>query len=311
VVATAPWLLRESRAEGERGSDFAGAVTVTAGLMLLVYAMTEAATKGWGNGRTIGFLVASAVLLASFIVIELRTPTPIMPFRIFRLKTLRAANLVGLLVGAALFSQFFLLTLYMQQVLHYSAIQTGVAFIAITLTIVVVSNIAQTLVTRLGARRVLTVGLLVAATSLALLARLPEDGHYFWNIFPALVLAGIGMSLSFISMTIAGLTGVERADAGVASGLINTSRQIGGAVGLAAVSTVATTYTNQYVDTHVGTTALSAAALTHGFDITFYALAALAIGGALIAALFIEPQRRLAPVETVDEEALATIEEAA
>jgi MFS family permease len=231
--------------------------------------------------------------------------------RLFRLRSLAAANAAGVAVAAVGFSTFFLLTLYMQQVLHYSAIQTGVAFIAITLTIVVVSNIAQTLVTRLGARRVLTAGLLVAAAALILLGRLPADGHYFWNIFPALILAGIGMALSFISMTIAGLTGVERADAGVASGLINTSRQVGGAVGLAAVSTLATTYTSRYADSHEGVTALSAAALTHGFDVTFYALAALAIAGALVAGIFIEPQNRLVPVEQVGEEEIALIEEAA
>jgi MFS family permease len=174
---------------------------------------------------------------------------------------------------------------------------------------VIVSNIAQGLVTRLGARRVLTVGLVVAAGALTLLARLPQDGHYFWNIFPAMVLGGIGMSLSFISMTIAGLTGVERADAGVASGLINTSRQIGGAVGLAGVSTLATTYTNHYVDSHEGVNALSAAALTHGFNVTFYALAALAVAGALVAGIFIEPQRQTEP--SVDEGAIAVLEEAA
>ncbi len=279
--------------------------------MLFVYALTRAAENGWSSTSTITLLGASVALIAAFIAIELRSRAPLLPMRLFRLRSLAAANAAGVAVAAVGFSTFFLLTLYMQQVLHYSAMQTGVAFIAITLTIVVVSNIAQTLVTRLGARRVLTAGLLVAAAALILLGRLPADGQYFWNIFPALILAGIGMALSFISMTIAGLTGVERADAGVASGLINTSRQVGGAVGLAAVSTVATTYTNQYVDTHEGTTALSAAALTHGFDVTFYALAALAIAGAVVAAIFIEPQNRLAAVEQVDQEEIALIEEAA
>ncbi len=312
VIALTPWLLQESTGlVQQRHFDLAGATSVTAGLMLLVYTLTRATEDGWSSASTLTLLGASLVLIAAFIAIELRSRAPLLPMRLFRLRTLAAANAAGVAVAAVGFSTFFLLTLYMQQVLHYSAIQTGVAFVAITLTIVVVSNVAQGLVTRLGARRVLTVGLLVAAGALALLARLPQDGHYFWNIFPAMVLAGIGMSLSFISMTIAGLTGVERADAGIASGLINTSRQIGGAVGLAAVSTLATTYTNQYVDTHEGVTALSAPALTHGFDVTFYALAALAVAGALVAGIFIEPQSRLAPVEHVDDEALAVIEEAA
>jgi EmrB/QacA subfamily drug resistance transporter len=312
VIALTPWLLRESRGLVQhRHFDLAGATSVTAGLMLLVYALTRATQDGWSSGSTLTLLGAAVVLIGAFIAIELRSRAPLLPLRLFRLRTLAAANVAGVAVAAVGFSMFFLLTLYMQQVLHYSAIQTGVAFVAITLTIVVVSNVAQGLVTRLGARRVLTVGLVVAATALVLLARLPQDGHYFWDIFPAMVLGGIGMSLSFISMTIAGLTGVERADAGVASGLINTSRQVGGAVGLAGVSTLATTYTSQYADTHAGVTALSAAALTHGFDVTFYALAALAIAGALVAGIFIEPQSRLAPVEQIDEEALAVIEEAA
>jgi EmrB/QacA subfamily drug resistance transporter len=310
VIALTPWLLSESRGVVQhRHFDLAGATSVTAGLMLLVYTLTRATDDGWSSGSTLTLLGASIVLIGAFIAIELRSRAPLLPLRLFRLRTLAAANVAGVAVAAVGFSMFFLLTLYMQQVLHYSAIQTGVAFVAITLTIVVVSNIAQGLVTRLGARRVLTVGLVVLAAALTLLARLPQDGHYFWNIFPAMVLGGIGMSLSFISMTIAGLTGVGRADAGVASGLINTSRQIGGAVGLAGVSTLATTYTNQYVDSHEGVTALSAEALTHGFNVTFYALAALAVAGALVAGIFIEPQRRAEPV--VDEDAVAVLEEAA
>jgi EmrB/QacA subfamily drug resistance transporter len=310
VIALTPWLLSESRGVVQhRHFDLAGATSVTAGLMLLVYTLTRATDDGWSSGSTLTLLGASIVLIGAFIAIELRSRAPLLPLRLFRLRMLAAANVAGVAVAAVGFSMFFLLTLYMQQVLHYSAIQTGVAFVAITLTIVVVSNIAQGLVTRLGARRVLTVGLVVLAAALTLLARLPQDGHYFWNIFPAMVLGGIGMSLSFISMTIAGLTGVERADAGVASGLINTSRQIGGAVGLAGVSTLATTYTNRYVDSHEGVTALSAAALTHGFNVTFYALAALAVAGALVAGIFIEPQRRAEPV--VDEDAVAVLEEAA
>jgi hypothetical protein len=157
---------------------------------------------------------------------------------------------------------------------------------------------------------VLTAGSLVAAAALAYLTQLPADGHYFWNVFPALLLGGVGMSLSFISMTIAGLTGVERADAGVAAGLINTSRQIGGAVGLAAVSTIATTYTTSYAHSH-GTTLLNGNALTHGFDVTFTVLAALAVVGALIAAVFIEPHVRVQELQPAAEELTVALEEAA
>jgi EmrB/QacA subfamily drug resistance transporter len=311
LIALTPWLLRESRVEtAHRRFDVAGAASVTAGLMLLVYGMTRAAQRGWGSDSTIALLAGSALLILAFVVIELRSQAPLLPLRLFRLRTLAAANAAGVVVAAVGFSMFFLLTLYLQQVLHYSAIQTGVAFITITLAIVVFSNVAQTLVTRLGARGVLTAGLLLAAAALALFARLPVHGHYFWDVFPALLLGGIGMALSFVPMTIAGLTGVERADAGVASGLINTSRQIGGAVGLAAVSTIAATYTSQYASSHAGTTTLSGSALTHGFDVTFYVLTGLAIVGALVAAIFIEPPRR-AEVEPVDDQTLAIVEEAA
>jgi EmrB/QacA subfamily drug resistance transporter len=312
VIALTPWLLRESRVEAaHRRFDLAGAATVTSGLMLLVYAMTRATQHGWGSGSTIALLAASAFLVLAFIVIELRSQAPLLPLRLFRLRTLAAANAAGVVVAAVGFSMFFLLTLYLQQVLHYSAIQTGVAFVAITLTIVVFSNVAQALVTRFGARRVLTAGLLFAAASLALLARLPVHGQYFWNVFPALLLGGIGMALSFIPMTIAGLTGVERSDAGVASGLINTSRQVGGAIGLAAVSTIATTYTGPYADSHAGATLVSGSALTHGFDVTFSVLTGLAIVGALIAAIFIEPHTRAEELEPVAEEIAIAMEEAA
>src|SRR5438128_498219 len=312
VIALTPWLLRESRVEtAERRFDFAGAASVTSGLMLLVYAMTRATQQGWGSNSTIVLLTGSVLLILTFILLALRSQAPLLPLRMFQLRTLAAANAAGVVVAAVGFSMFFLLTLYLQQVLRYSAIQTGVAFITITLSIVVFSNVAQTLVTRLGPRRVLTTGLLLAAAALALFARLPVHGHYFWNVFPALLLGGIGMALSSVPMTIAGLTGVERADAGVVSGLINTSRQIGGAVGLAAVSTIATTYTGHYVGSHAGTTPLSGSALTHGFDVTFSVLTALAIVGALVAAIFIEPQRRVTEVEPQREEIIRPVEEAA
>src|SRR5439155_12576140 len=271
VIGLTPWLLRESRVEtAERRFDLAGAASITSGLMLLVYAMTRATQHGWGSNSTIELLAGSALLILVFVLIELRSQAPLLPLRMFRLRTLAAANAAGLVVAAVGFSMFFLLTLYMQQVLHYSPIQTGVAFIAITLSIVVFSNVAQILVTRLGPRRVLTSGLVLSSGALALFARVPTHGHYFWNLFPALVLGGIGMAMSFIPMTIAGLAGVQGPDAGIASGLINTSRQIGGAVGLAAVSTIAATYTNHYASSHAGVTTASASALTHGFDVTFY-----------------------------------------
>src|SRR5213082_2880088 len=277
VIAISPWLLRESRADLEhRTFDFAGAASITGGLMLLVYAMTRAALHGWGTSQTIGLLAASAGLIGSFFVIEMRSKAPLLPLRIFRLRTLSASNVSGLLMGGAIFSQFFLLTLYMQEVLHYSALKTGVAYIGLTLTIIAFSAVAQGAVTRFGVRRVLPLGLALSTVALVLFTRLPVHGSYFADLFPAFIISGLGLALAFVPMSIGALTGVSSADAGVASGLINTNQQIGGAIGVALVTTIATTFTAHYVSAHVGTNAFSGAALTHGFGIAFYVLAALA-----------------------------------
>src|SRR5256714_977281 len=305
VIGVTPWLLRESRADlGHRNFDFAGAASITGGLMLLVYAMTRATQHGWATAETIALLAASVGLIVSFFAIELRSKAPLLPLRIFRLRTLSASNLSGLMMGGAIFSQFFLLTLYMQEVLHYSAIKTGVAYIGLTLTIIAFSAVAPALVTRIGIRRVLPVGLALTTVALVLFAQLPVDGHYFTDLFPAFLISGIGLALAFVPMSIGALTGVRQADAGIASGLINTNQQIGGAIGVAAVTTIATTFTAHYVHAHAGTTALSGAALTHGFQIAFYALAAIAAAGAILAALLIEPQTRDPELEFVHEGAL-------
>jgi EmrB/QacA subfamily drug resistance transporter len=289
VLALVPFLLRESRADlSHRTFDVAGAVSITSGLMLLVYAMTRAAQHGWVTAETIGLLAISAALVVAFVVIELRSKAPLLPMRIFRLRTLTASNVSGLLLAAAVFSQFFLLTLYMQQVLHYSALKTGVAYISLTLSIIAFSGIAQALATRIGIRPVLTAGLLLSAGGLVLYAQLPVHGHYFSNLFPAFLLSGIGLALAFVPTSIGALTGVRQSDAGVASGLINTSQQIGGAIGVAAATTIATTFSAHYVDAHPGVSALSGAALTHGFQITFYALAGIAAAGAVLAAVLTE-----------------------
>src|SRR5437868_4208214 len=176
VLAVTPWLLRESRAElDHRHFDTAGAASITSGLMLLVYAMTRATQHGWLTAETIGLLAAAAALVVAFVVIELRSKAPLLPMRIFRNRTLTAANVTGFLIGSALFSQFFLLTLYMQQVLHYSALKTGVAYMTLTLAIITFAAVAQGLVTRIGVRRVLPFGLALSAAALILFTQLPVD----------------------------------------------------------------------------------------------------------------------------------------
>ena len=304
VLALAPRLLDESRADlAHRHFDLPGAASITGGLMLLVYAMTRAAQHGWGATETVVLLAVSGALIVGFVAIELRSAAPLLPMRIFRLRTLTGSNIAGLLTGAAIFSQFFLLTLYMQQVLHYSAIQTGVAYIALTLTIVVFANVAQAVALRIGLRIPLVGGLLLVAGGLVLYARLPVDGHYFWDLFPAFLVTGLGMAFAFIPMTIGALAGVRHADAGVASGLINTTQQIGGAIGTAAVTTIAATATANWLTAHPGTSAAGGAALTHGFAAAFYVLAAVAAAGAVISALLVESRPATQPAIATPAEA--------
>ena len=294
VLALTPRLVRESVADvAHRHFDVPGAVSITSGLMLLVYAMTRAAQHGWGR-PTIGLLAASAALVVAFVAIELRSKAPLLPMRIFGSRTLSGSNVAGLLMGAAVFSQFFLLTLYMQQVLHYSALETGVAYVALTLTVIVFANVSQALALRVGIRPLLTAGLLLVSGGLVLYARLPVEGHYFWDLFPAFLITGVGMAFGFIPMTIGALAGVRPSEAGIAAGLINTTQQIGGAIGVAAVTTIAATSTSHYLAAHPGAAAAGGPALTHGFSVAFYALAAVAAAAAIASALLVASKRALA-----------------
>jgi EmrB/QacA subfamily drug resistance transporter len=289
AIALTPFLLGESRAVlPHRHFDLAGAASVTAGLMLLVYTLTRATSDGWSATTTLALLATSLALLLAFVAIELRSRAPLLPLRIFRLRTLSAANATIAVVGAGAFSEFFLLTLYMQDVLRFSPVQTGAAFAALALAAVVASNVAQAVVGRVGVRPVLTSGLLALSLSVALLSRVPVEGHYFWDLFPALLLGGAGLGVSFVSATIGSLTGVRPSESGVASGLVNTSRQIGGAIGLATISAVAAASTSSYVDSHPEVQASSALALTHGFQTGFYVLTGLLLSGALIAATLVK-----------------------
>jgi EmrB/QacA subfamily drug resistance transporter len=312
AIAFAPVLLRESRAElAHRHFDLPGAASITAGLMLLVYATTRATTDGWGSTSTLALFTGAAALVLAFVVIELRSRSPLLPLRIFRLRTLTGANFAMAVVGAVAFSEFFLLTLYLQDVLHYSAVQSGAAFSAFALAVVVMSNVAQAVVGRLGVRTTLTTGLLASAVSVAALTRLPVDGHYFWDLFPWFVLGGSGMAFSFVPVTIASLTGVERSDAGVASGLINTSRQIGGAIGIAAISAIAATSTSNFAEAS-SVTASSGAALVHGFQTGLYVMTGLLLLGALAAFSLVRshaPQQPVAEPVEVDEPAPRSVDD--
>jgi EmrB/QacA subfamily drug resistance transporter len=243
VIALAPILVRESRrVVAERHFDPLGAVTVTAGLALLVYAISEAPDTGWATGRTIGLLAVAIVLLLVFVVLETRVRAPLMPLQIFRIRLLSAANIVGLLQAGGLFGQFLLLTLYLQQVLGFSSLQTGLAFLATAGTAVLFAGPAQALSTRLGPKPVLVTGLVLFTAGMFWYTQISVDGSYPIDLLPGFIAVGIGLPFSFIPINIAALAGVEDRQAGLAAGLINTSQQIGGAVGTAIISTVAFTH---------------------------------------------------------------------
>jgi EmrB/QacA subfamily drug resistance transporter len=291
AAALAPVVLRESRAlAGRRHFDLAGAGTVTGGLMLLVYALSRASTDGWGATPTLVLLGASGVLLAGFVAIETRSPWPLLPLRIFQLRTLSAANAIMAMVGAVTFAEFFLLTLYLQDVLRYSAVESGAAFVGFAGTVVVVSNLAQVVVARFGVRTTLTTGLVLQLASVAWITRLPVDGRYVADLLPAFVVGGAGLALTFVPVTIASLTGVSPADAGVASGLVNTSRQIGGAIGIAAASAIA-----EAVTRHSG--AAGAAAVDDGLRVALYALTGVLVAAVAVSATLVRP----APGRAADE----------
>jgi len=232
-------------------------------------------------------LVLAAALLAAFVVIELRAGQPLVPFSIFRLRTLRAANVIGLLIGASLFSMFFFISLYIQQVLGYSPLRSGFAYLPLALTIILAAGLASQLVTRLGFRPVLITGMLFIAAGLLWFSRVSTDGTYLGDVlFPSL-LAAIGLGLSFVPVTIAAVAGVRDSDAGLASGLINTAQQIGGALGLAVLATVANARTDSILEGAAGARPALPNALTEGFQAAFLVGAGFAIAGALLAALLI------------------------
>jgi EmrB/QacA subfamily drug resistance transporter len=288
AAALSPVLLSESRSTSlTRSFDVAGGVSVTAGLSVLVYALVDATDAGWGSTQTIGLLALSAALLAAFVAIELRSAAPLVPFRIFRLRTLTGANVVGLLVGASLFSMFFFISLYMQQVLGYSPIKSGFSYLPLALTIILAAGIASQLVTRVGFKPVLITGMVFIAAGLVWFGQVSVDGTYLGDVlFPSL-LAAIGLGFSFVPVTIAAVSGVAEREAGLASGLINTSQQVGGALGLAILATVANSRTDHVLASSGGGPGARPEALTEGFQAAFLTGAGFAVLGAVLAAVLI------------------------
>ena len=288
-------LVPESRdEEATRSFDVGGAVTVTGGLMALVYAIVQAEQKGWTSGQTLGTFAAAAVLLAAFLLIEVRAAAPLVRLSIFRVRTLASANLVMFLVASGLFAMFFFNSLYIQRVLGYGPLEAGLAFLPFTAGIMVSAGLASNLAPKVGVRIITMIGLVVSVAGLLLLARIPVDGAYAVDVLPSLILTSLGMGAVFVPLTLVATTGLENHDQGLASGLFNTSQQVGGALGLAILSTIAAGRSGP-----VGGNA--SAGLVHGFHYAFAGSAVFLLVGlvALVSML------RARHVERIEAEAAA------
>src|SRR3954468_12963578 len=290
----APILLNESRDATARTFDLPGATLVTGGLVVLVFAITQANKYGWGSAETIALFAASAVMLAAFIGWEARTKDAIMPLRIFRLGAVTRANIAGLILGTVLFSMFLMLTLYMQQVLGYSPLQAGVAYLAVAGTAIPFSALAAQLVTRVGVKPVLVTGMAFLTAGLAFFTQVSVGGSYVADLLPGFLLIAVGIGFAFVPISIAALAGVQASEAGLASGLINMSQQIGGALGIAAMSAIATSTTQE----SVASGSSSPVALTDGFTAAFAGAAGVALLGVIVA-LFVVRSADLAATPAV------------
>ena len=292
----APRLIAESRSDSEtRTFDLAGAVSITAGLSMLVYALVEAPDAGWGSARTLALLAGALALVAAFVVIERRSASPLVPFGIFRLRTLTGANVVGVLTGASLFSMFFFISLYMQNVLGYSAIKAGLSYLPLAVSIILAAAIASQLVTRIGFKPVLAAGMLLISGGLVWFGQISPGGGFLTDVLGPSLIAAVGLGFAFVPQTIAAVSGVEEQEAGLASGLINTSQQIGGALGLAVLSTVAFT---QIDDAAAAAGAPpDGSVLTNGYADAFMVGAGIALLGVLATLVLIRGRDSRAHVE--------------
>jgi EmrB/QacA subfamily drug resistance transporter len=242
VLVLARRLVPESRLDGApRRFDPFGAVTVTGGLVVLVYAISRAPQVGWGAAQTVSMLAVSAGLLVAFLILETRVAAPLLPLRLFRIKTIAGSNAVGFLLGASFFTFVFVGTLYMQQVLGYSALKTGLAWLAASVTSVALAGLSQMLVTRTSAKIVMAFGMTLIGVGILWATQVPTNGHFWQNLAGPFFVAGAGTAFAFIPVSIGALAGIAERDAGVGSGLLNTSQQLGGAIGVAVASTVVAT----------------------------------------------------------------------
>ncbi len=287
----APRLLVESRREGgTRHFDAVGAVTITAGLSLLVYALVDAVSAGWGSTKTLSLLAISFALIAAFVVLEQRSREPLVPFKIFRIRTITGSNLVGLLVGASLFAMFFFLSRYMQEVLGYSALKAGLSYLPLAIAIIVSAGMASVLVTKFGFKPVLITGMGLVTIALLWFGQVPVSGSYLSDLLGPMVIAAVGLGFAFVPVTIGAMTGVSQDESGLASGLINTSQQVGGALGLAVLGSIASSKTDDLIAGAQGAAAAVPNALTEGFQLAFMVGAGFAIVGIITTLLLIRSE---------------------
>ena len=280
--------VHESKAEGDNTYDIPGVVTATAGLFSLTYGFNQAATNGWSDGHTIGFLAAAVALLVIFVVIESKVANPLMPLRVLTERNRGGSYLGSLVVGAGLFSMFLFLGLYLQVVLGYSPLRSGFAFLPFTAGIIIFAGIASQLLPKFGPKPLMVPGLIAAGIGLLLLTRITPETSYATHVVPSLLIMSSGMALVFIPLTSTSLHGISGHDTGVASAMVNTSQQIGGSLGTALLNTVAATATTSYITANAAMgKALPAFAMTHGFTVAFKFSAALLFTGALVLFFFI------------------------
>ena len=294
ALALTPVLLSESLDKHGQGFDALGAILVTAGLSIFVLGITQGREWGWSSPETIGVFAASVGLLGGFVLWELRAKDPLVPFSIFRLQTLTAANVVGFILGTAMFAMFLMLTLYMQQVLGYSPLETGVGYLAVAGTAIIWANVAAAAVNRVGVKPALVFGMSLMTVGLLYFTQVSVGGSYWTDLFPGFLIIGLGLPFAFVPVTIAAVAGTKPGEAGLASGLINTAQQIGGAVGIAILSTIAVSTTSD----EVASGTQPPFALTDGFQAAFWAGAIIAFAGVLVS-LFLVRGRDLRPQEAL------------
>jgi EmrB/QacA subfamily drug resistance transporter len=303
VLALTPRIVPESRAEvPSRGYDAEGAIAVTLGTTALVFTLIKAESWGWTSGRTLAGFAVAAVLIAAFVEIERRHEAPLVPLGIFKNRSLAASDAAMLVVAAALFGVFFFCTLYLQQVLGYSALKTGVAYMPLSLTIIGASSVASRFVDRLTPKPVLIAGLLVSTAGFVLLTRVSGHADYASHVLPAMIVLGAGLGMSFVPITIAATNGVAASESGLASGLLNTTQQVGGSLGLAILSSVSTSRFTSALDSG----SPLPLALTHGFKGAFVVAAVLCSIGLVVALVFLPPRRRRVADEHVETVALSS-----